>query len=150
MQPTASSSASSADTSVQLDQIQTLLAEHGYEVEAPTNADEVLLVKDSESGLQIRCVLEDNILFSTIHCMAIEKTKLTADVLHLLLDAENGISTSSFQLYDRKDGSMSLALNNFCKLQSMGSDDEDDILSCLEFLAVDAYAARALLDGRLD
>ena len=139
------------DTIVRLEQIQSLLGEHGYEVQ-PQNqpgADDLLVVTDPESGLTIRCVLEDNILFNTIHCLSVDRAKLTPEILFLLLDAQNGISTSSFQLYEGAGGSVSLALNNFCKLQAMGSDDHDDILSCLEFLAVDAYAARALLEGRL-
>lgn len=143
MQDTAS------DALVRLDQIQSLLGEHGFEVEDGSNSVDLLVVKDPESGLTIRCVLEDNILFSTIHCLSVDKSHLTQDLLLLLLDSQNGISTSNFQLYDLPDGKVSLTLNNFCKLQQMGEDDHDDILSCLEFLAIDTYAARTLLDGRL-
>ncbi|MGA2772803.1 MAG: hypothetical protein ABSG26_18500 [Bryobacteraceae bacterium] len=34
---------------------------------------------------------------------------------------------------------------NFCKLQDMGPEDEDDILSCVHFLLVDVITARRLL-----
>ena len=50
--------------------------------------------------------------------------------MHKMLAADNGISTSHFQLYDTGNGSVSVTLNNFCKLQDLGSEDEDDILSC--------------------
>ena len=46
-----------------------------------------------------------------------------------MLAADNGISTSSFQLYDAGGGNVTITLNNFCKLQDLGPDDEDDILS---------------------
>jgi hypothetical protein len=143
------------DSIVRLDQVRSLLGEHGYEIDGDAKAHptdtalDVLVVKDPESGLTVRCVLEDNILFNTIQCATVSRAKLTPEVLFRLLDAGNGISTSSFQLYERPDGNVTLALNNFCKLQSMGDDDADDILSCLEFLAVDAYAARSLIGDQL-
>jgi hypothetical protein len=40
-----------------------------------------------------------------------------------------------------------VTLNNFCKLQDMGTDDQDDILSCVHFLLVDVMSARRLLSG---
>ena len=39
--------------------------------------------------------------------------------------------------------------NNFCKLQEMGPDDQDDILSCVHFLLVDVLEARQLIGGLL-
>jgi hypothetical protein len=134
------------DAIVRIEQIQSLLGEHGYEVQS---TDDELVVTDPESGLRIHCVLEDNILFNTIQCATVARSKLTPEILWLLLDAENGISTSAFQLYRLGGDKVSLALNNFCKLQAMGDDDRDDILSCLEFLAVDAFAARSMLEERL-
>jgi hypothetical protein len=38
-----------------------------------------------------------------------------------------------------------VTLNNFCKLQDMGPEDADDILSCAHFLLVDVMSARRLL-----
>ncbi len=37
-----------------------------------------------------------------------------------------------------------MTLNNFCKLQDMGPEDEDDILSCVHFLLVDVIAGAAV------
>jgi hypothetical protein len=62
-----------------------------------------------------------------------------------MLSAENGISTSAFQLYDVGEGKTAVTLNNFCKLQDMGADDEDDILSCVNFLMADVMSARRLV-----
>jgi hypothetical protein len=62
-----------------------------------------------------------------------------------MLAADNGISTSNFQLYSRPDGSVAVTLNNFCKLLAMGEDDADDILSCMEFLEIDVIAAHEML-----
>ena len=44
-----------------------------------------------------------------------------------------------------RDGMEAVTLNNFCKLQDMGADDEDDILSCVHFLMVDVMSARRLV-----
>ena len=62
-----------------------------------------------------------------------------------MLKADNGIHTSHFQLYEAGSGKVAVTLNNFCKLQEMGPDDEDDILSCVHFLLVDVMAARGLV-----
>ena len=64
-----------------------------------------------------------------------------------MLAANNGISTSYFQLYEVPGGKVAVTLNNFCKLQEMGPDDEDDILSCVHFLLVDVMTARHVLEG---
>ena len=45
----------------------------------------------------------------------------------------------------KPNGKYNVALTNFCKLQSLGPDDHDDMLSCLSFLFVDVVAARQLL-----
>ena len=62
-----------------------------------------------------------------------------------MLAAGNGISTSHFQLYEAGAGKLAVTLNNFCKLQDMGPEDEDDILSCVHFLLADVLSARRLL-----
>jgi hypothetical protein len=62
-----------------------------------------------------------------------------------MLAADNGISTSYFQLYDAGKGTTAVTLNNFCKLFDMGPEDEDDILACVHFLLVDVLSARRLL-----
>jgi hypothetical protein len=70
---------------------------------------------------------------------------LTPKIMRTMLDAHNGISTSYFQLYNASDGNVAITLNNFCKLENLGPEDEDDILSCVHFLLVDVMAARQLL-----
>jgi hypothetical protein len=62
-----------------------------------------------------------------------------------MLAGDNGISTSHFSLYDTGAGQVAVTLNNFCKLQDLGADDEDDILSCVHFLLVDVMTARRVL-----
>ncbi len=132
---------------VTIDQVSTLLVEHGYEI--IRQDDNVLSIKDVDSGIVINTVLEENILFATVTCLTVPTEKITQEIALKLLDAENGISTSAFQLYRREDETFALTLNNFCKLQAMGPDDHDDILSCLQFIEVDVYAARELLAGIL-
>ena len=75
------------------------------------------------------------------------RASITPDVMERMLDADNGISTSAFSLYKAPDGKVAINLNNFCKLQDLGADDEDDILSCVHFLLVDVMSARRLLSG---
>jgi hypothetical protein len=62
-----------------------------------------------------------------------------------MLAADNGISTSLFQIYDAGAGKVAVTLNNFCKLPEIGPDEEDEILSCVHFLLVDVITARRLL-----
>jgi hypothetical protein len=40
---------------------------------------------------------------------------------------------------------VSVTLNNFCKLQDLGPEDEDDILSCVSFLLADVVHAQQLI-----
>jgi hypothetical protein len=75
------------------------------------------------------------------------KTGITADLMRKMLAADNGISTSAFQLYDDADGGTSITLNNFCTLQNMGAEDQDDILSLAGYLMADLIEARDLLEG---
>ena len=73
------------------------------------------------------------------------EASITPEMMGLMLAANNGISTSHFQLHDGGDDTVTITLNNFCKLQDMGADDEDDILSCVHFPLVDVIAAKHLL-----
>jgi hypothetical protein len=134
-----------ATTSPQLGQIHALLAERGYEVSE--TAPDTLKIREVDSGVAVQAVLEGDICFFSLTCTVVPKSAITADVMRQMLDAENGISTSHFQLYDA-GGKVAVTLNNFCKLQEMGPDDEDDILSCVHFLLVDVMAARRLI-GKL-
>ncbi len=91
--------------------------------------------------------MEGDILFLSLPCITVPRTAVTPEIMATMLAADNGISTSSFQLYDAGSGKVTVTLNNFCKLQDMGPDDEDDILSCVHFLLVDVMTARRLLSG---
>lgn len=131
-------------TSPHVGQIHALLAERGYEVTEP--GSDTLKIREVESGVTVQAVLEDNILFCSLMCTTVPESALTRDVMRKMLAAESGISTSYFQLYD-SGGKVAVTLNNFCKLQDMGPEDEDDILSCVHFLMVDVMTARRLLAG---
>jgi len=132
-----------ATISPQIDHIAALLAKQGYDVSQPGPG--VLDIREVRSGISIHAVLEGEIMFFTLPCMTVPEGKLTPDILKKMLAGENGISTSYFQLYDGPDGTVTIALNNFCKLLEMGPEDEDDILSCVHFLLVDVIAARDLV-----
>jgi len=86
-----------------------------------------------------------DILFLSIVCTVVPETAITPALMRSMLAAENGISTSAFQLYAAGGGKVAVTLNNFCKLQDMGPDDEDDVLSCVHFLMVDVMSAWRLL-----
>jgi hypothetical protein len=126
-----------------LDRIGSLLAERGYEVsEAGSN---VLKVRELTSGVAVQAVLEGDILYLSLTCTVVPSAAITQPVMRKMLASDNGISTSYFQLYDMGQDKVAVTLNNFCKLQDMGADDEDDILSCVHFLLVDVLEARQLI-----
>ncbi|MEM7260359.1 MAG: hypothetical protein AAF488_00110 [Planctomycetota bacterium] len=129
---------------VSADLIKEMITEEGYEV-IDSGEGNIFHVRDVDAGLRITCALEDNILFNTLPCFSTAKANVNEAMMSSMLDAENGISTSSFQLYDMPDGQVRVALSNFCKLQDLGPDDHDDILSCIDFLLVDVVAAHSLL-----
>jgi len=126
-----------------LGQIHALLAENRYEVSEP--APDTLRIEEVESGVSIQAVLQGDIMFFSLTCTVVPRAAITADRMSRMLAADNGISTSHFQLYDAGAGKVAVTLNNFCKLQDMGPEDEDDILSCVHFLLVDVMSARRLL-----
>jgi hypothetical protein len=132
-----------ATTSPQLGQIHALLAERGYDV-SDTGAD-TLTIRDTASGVSLQAVLQGEILFLSLVCIVVPESAVTPEIMGRMLAGNNGISTAAFKLYEAGAGKIAIALNNFCKLQDMGVDDEDDILSCVHFLLVDVMAARHLL-----
>jgi hypothetical protein len=134
-----------ATTGPQLGHIHALLAERGYEVSEPS-ADS-LAIREVESGVSVHAVLQGDILFLSLTCTVVPRASVTADIMAEMLAANNGISTSHFTIYDAGDGNVAIALSNFCKLQDLGADDEDDILSCVHFLLVDVMTARRVLAG---
>jgi len=126
-----------------LGQIHELLARKRYSV---NELDEnVLRIQETESGISLRAVLEGDILFLSLVCLVTPASKITPQLMRKMLAADNVISTSHFQLYDAKDGNVAVTLSNFCKLQELGPDDEDDILSCVNFLLADVVHARDLI-----
>ena len=123
-------------------QVADLLAHNGYEVSE--SGPDVLRVRDLQSGVTLRAALEGNVLFMSVTLMTVPSSEVTAESMRKMLSAQNGISTSAFQLYDTGDGKTAIALNNFCTLQNMGPEDEDDILSSAGYLMADVIGARDL------
>jgi len=136
-----------ASLNTTLDQIHSLLATKGYSVSEA--GDGVLRIKELSSGITLQAVLAGEILFLSLSCMSVKESSLTPAVLRKMLASDNGISTSHFQLYTTGGGDVAVTLNNFCKLQELGPDDEDDILSCVSFLLADVVHAQELLAGDL-
>ena len=130
-------------TASPIGQIHELLARKRYSVSE--SGDNVLRIQEVESGVSLQAVLEGDILFLSVLCMVVPASKITPALMRKMLSADNGISTSYFQLYDSRDGHIAIALNNFCKLQDLGPDDEDDILSCVSFLLADVVHAKDLI-----
>ena len=134
-------------TASSIGQIHALLANKRYSVN--DLAENVLRVEEVESGISLRAVLEGDILFLSLVCLITPANSLTPTVLRKMLAADNGISTSHFQLYETGNGNVAVTLNNFCKLQELGPDDEDDILSCVSFLLADVVHAKQLIGADL-
>jgi hypothetical protein len=133
--------------SIHADQIKALLAEKGYNVTEPTPG--VLRVQELHSGVAIQAVLEGDILYLSLTCTVAPESAITPPMMRSMLDAHNGISTSYFQLYDTGEDQTAITLNNFCRLEDMGPEDQDDILACVHFLLVDVMAARVILSSLL-
>jgi hypothetical protein len=132
-----------ATTGPNIGQIHALLAERGYEVS--DSGPDTLTITEIDSGLAIRAVLQSQILYFSLVCTVVPRAAVTADVMRQMLAADNGISTSYFQLYETGDNNVAVTLNNFCKLQDLGADDEDDLLSCVHFLLIDVLSAHRLV-----
>ena len=132
-----------ATSSPRLGQIHALLAEAGYEVSEP--GPDTLKIKQLESGVSLRAVLQDDIVFLSLTCTVVPRAALTPLVMERMLAADNGISTSHFQVYDAGDGKAAVTLNNFCKIEDLSREEQDDILSCVHFLLVDVMTAHRLL-----
>ena len=126
-----------------MDAIGEIIANAGYEI--VKEEENMLQLRDLASGISISCVLEEDILFMTVSCMVVDSNSVSAKLMETMLDAENGIPTSSFQIYNLGDGNQAITLNNFAKLQDLGEDDRDDILSCVSFLIGDVCEAKDLL-----
>lgn len=125
-------------------QVAELLARNGYDVAEV--APGVLRVRDIHSNVSFQAALEGNVLYMTVTLTTVPAADINAEVMRKMLSGKNGISTSSFRLYDTADGKTAVTLNNFCKLQDMGSEDRDDILSLAGYLMADVIEARDLLE----
>jgi hypothetical protein len=130
-----------------LEQIHALLAAKRYSV--TESGDGVLRILEVDSGIALQAVLAGEILFLSLVCMSVPEARVTPQIMRKMLAADNGISTSHFQLYQTGDGNVAITLNNFCKLQELGPDDEDDILSCVSFLLADVVHAKELIGADL-
>lgn len=131
-----------------LSQIEVLLAQNGYEV-VEGKAD-VLQVRDLETGVSFQAALEGNVLYMTLKLVDVQRAAITSEMMRRMLEADNGISTSSFKLYHDGDGKTAITLNNFCTLQNMGPEDEDDVLSLAGYLMADLMEARELLGPMIE
>jgi len=136
-----------SEVNVSLEQIHALLARRQYSVSELENG--ILSIQETDSGITVRAVLEGDILFLSLVCLVVPGRTLTAEVMRKMLAADNGLSTSYFQLYETGSGNVAVTLNNFCKLQDLGPDDEDDILSCVSFLLADVLYAKELIGADL-
>ena len=133
----------SQSTSTTLGQIHALLAAKRYGVSE--TGDGVIRIQEVDSGITLQAVLQGEILFLSLVCATVPRARITPAIMRIMLAADNGISTSHFQLYETGDGNVAITLNNFCKLQEMGPDDEDDIVSCVTFLLADVVHAKELI-----
>ncbi len=68
-----------ATTSPQLGRIHALLAERGYEV--AESAADTLSVREVESGVALRAVLQGEILFLSLVCTVVPRASITSDVM---------------------------------------------------------------------
>jgi hypothetical protein len=134
-------------TTSTLEQIHALLAAKRYSV--TESGESVLRIQELDSGIALQAVLAGEILFFSLVCMSVPADLITPRIMHKMLASDNGISTSYFQLYETGDGNVAITLNNFCKLQELGPDDEDDILSCVSFLLADVVHAKELIGADL-
>lgn len=135
------------NTALSLGQVHALLAKRQYAVREVN--DSVLNIQDVESGITLSAVLEGEILYLSLVCMVVPASALTVEVMRKMLTGDNGISTSHFQLYEAGSSQVAVTLNNFCKLQDLGPEDEDDILSCVSFLLADVVNAKELIGADL-
>jgi hypothetical protein len=127
-------------------QVEELLAHKGYEV---AESGGVLHVRDVETGVSFQVVLQGSVLYMSVKLTAVPGSAVSLEMMRKMLAADNGISTSAFQLYESGDGKIAITLNNFCTLQDMGPEDQDDILSLAGYLMGDMMEARDLLGPML-
>ena len=128
---------------ISLSQVAELLAHHGYDFSEQSPG--VLRVHEVHSGVNFQAALQGNVLYFTVPLTTLPKAEVSAELMRKMLSGDNGISTSAFRLYDAEGGRVLITLNNFCTLQDLGPEDQDDILSLASYLIADAVEARDLL-----
>jgi hypothetical protein len=131
-----------------LGQIHELLARKRYSVTEIN--EQALRIQEVESGVSLRAVLEGDIIYFSLVCATVAADRIKPALLRKMLAADNGIATSYFRLHQTSDSELAITLNNFCKLQELGADDEDDVLSCISFLLADVLHARDLIGADLN
>ena len=85
-----------------LEAIRAILIGDGYDV--ASGSDGLVDVRDPESGILTRAVLEGQVLYMSVPCITGPSHDIGTDILRKMLAADNGISTSSFQLVDVGEG----------------------------------------------
>src|SRR5579863_9113122 len=95
-----------------LGQIHALLAERGYEVSEA--AADTLKIRELSSGITVQAVLQGEIMFFSLTCTTVPQSAITPELMARMLEADNGIHTSHFQLYDAGNGQVAITLANFC------------------------------------
>lgn len=128
---------------ISISHVAELLAHNGFDV--AEHSPGVLRVRDVHSGMSFQAALEGDVLFLSVHLVTVSDADITPEVMRKMLSGHNGIPTSAFRLYEAGRGKTAVTLNNFCKLQDMGPEDHDDILSLAGYLLADVVAARDLL-----
>lgn len=103
-------------------------------------------ITEAELGILIQARVEDSIMFFQLPCIQLSREQLSAELMEKMLNADNNIWTSNFQLVFN-NGTATIVLTNFAVLQELGADDEDDIKSCIQFLLEDVVAAQQLING---
>ena len=122
-------------TSPNLGAINALLAERGYEVSEP--APDTITIKELDSGVSIQAVLEGDILFLTLPCITVARTAVTPEIMATMLASDNGVSTSSFQLYDAGDGKVTVTDGPFIESKEViGGYAEVEVADLDEALAM--------------
>jgi hypothetical protein len=129
---------------VNTEAVKNIVKHLGYEV--VDHHAGVFSIKGS-SGIKIVCAVEHDIFKITVPLITVTEAKLTREVALSMLWHDNGLATSHLELVKAKGGKVKVILMNYCKLQELGEDDQDDIATALEFSELDVVRARKILKG---
>ncbi|MEQ8768789.1 MAG: hypothetical protein RL885_33090 [Planctomycetota bacterium] len=131
-----------------MDEIKQFLTLESYEIRQD---DGDTFIVAGEDDVEKICCLKDSVFFGSVPCVLLEDIDPAkhGEVKDLLLDSGNGISTSFFTLVPESGGKKMITLNSLCTLQDLGSEDQDDIRSVLQYLSDDVKAAHTMLSPYL-